>query len=60
MNILLGPVNANGMAYGTERSYNGLCLANDSTHITVFLMADAVNCAKKKGKKYLKDFTASN
>lgn len=40
----------NDPAYGTERSYNGLrmakALSNDKTHITVFLMADAVSCAK--------------
>ena len=43
----------NDPPYGSERSYNGLRLAvalakQDSHHaITVFLMADAVSCAKK-------------
>jgi uncharacterized protein involved in oxidation of intracellular sulfur len=37
--------------YGTERSYNGLRLAlalakTDGTEVRVFLMADAVACAK--------------
>ncbi len=37
--------------YGTERSYNGLRLAlalakSDATTVRVFLMADAVGCAK--------------
>lgn len=37
--------------YGTERSYNGLRLAlalskNEGTEVRVFLMADAVACAK--------------
>lgn len=42
--------------YGTERCYNGLRLANalikndPSSEITVFLMADAVLCAKKGQK----------
>jgi len=40
----------NDPPYGTERSYNGLRLAkalsNEDAHITVFLMADAVGCAK--------------
>jgi len=42
----------NDAPYGTERSYNGLRLAkallkNDpDAELTVFLMADAVNCAK--------------
>ena len=42
--------------YGTERCYNGLRLAsalvkNDlSTEVTVFLMADAVSCAKRGQK----------
>lgn len=46
----------NDPPYGTERSYNGLrlahALAKDSTgaEITVFLMADAVLCAKKGQK----------
>jgi uncharacterized protein involved in oxidation of intracellular sulfur len=43
----------NDPPYGTERCYNGLRLANalikndPSIEITVFLMADAVACAKK-------------
>ncbi len=41
----------NDPPYGTERSFNGLRLAkalsNSDTEITVFLMADAVACAKK-------------
>jgi uncharacterized protein involved in oxidation of intracellular sulfur len=41
----------NDPAYGTERSYNGLrlakALAGDDTEVTVFLMADAVGCAKR-------------
>ena len=42
----------NDPPYGTERSYNGLRLANsllkmeESTELSVFLMADAVLCAK--------------
>jgi uncharacterized protein involved in oxidation of intracellular sulfur len=42
----------NDPAYGTERSYNALRLANalvkkePATEITVFLMADAVSCGK--------------
>lgn len=42
----------NDPPYGTERSYNGLRMAkslikNDSSaELTVFLMADAVTCAK--------------
>lgn len=41
----------NDPPYGTERSYNGLRLANsllkqEEVEVTVFLMADAVNCAK--------------
>ncbi len=37
--------------YGTERSYNGLRLAlalarTDGTNVKVFLMADAIACAK--------------
>lgn len=44
----------NDPPYGTERSYNGLRLAmalakNDAT-ITVFLLADAVACAKRGQK----------
>jgi len=43
----------NDPPYGTERSFNGLRLANnllktkDGLDLTVFLMADAVGCAKK-------------
>lgn len=40
----------NDPPYGTERSYNGLRLAkaltSESAVVTVFLMADAVSCAK--------------
>lgn len=42
----------NDPPYGTERSYNGLRLADtvmktdESAEVRVFLMADAVNCAK--------------
>ena len=40
----------NDPPYGTERSYNGLrlakALAGKGTEVTVFLMADAVACAK--------------
>jgi uncharacterized protein involved in oxidation of intracellular sulfur len=42
----------NDAPYGTERSYNGLRLADrlmktdESSEVTVFLMADAVGCAK--------------
>ena len=42
----------NDPPYGTERSYNGLRLADklmktdESAEVTVFLMADAVACAK--------------
>jgi len=49
----------NDPAYGTERSYNGLrmakALSNKDTHISVFLMADAVTCAKK-GQKVAQGF----
>lgn len=40
----------NDSPYGTERSYNGLRTAKalgSEAHVTVFLMADAVSCAKK-------------
>lgn len=53
MNILLI---LNDPAYGTERCYNGLRLAHalrksePEAQITVFLMADAVLCAKKGQK----------
>jgi uncharacterized protein involved in oxidation of intracellular sulfur len=41
----------NGPPYGSERGYNGLRLANsllkqDMVEVTVFLLADAVGCAK--------------
>ncbi len=40
----------NDPPYGTERSYNGLRLAkalsNEESKVTVFLLADAVLCAK--------------
>ncbi len=40
----------NDPPYGTERSYNGLRLAkalsNEDAHVAVFLLADAVVCAK--------------
>lgn len=51
MNIL---VILNDPPYGSERSYNGLRLAkalsNDQTQISLFLMADAVTCAKRGQK----------
>ncbi|MCP4408546.1 MAG: hypothetical protein GY807_12435 [Gammaproteobacteria bacterium] len=51
MNIL---IILNDPSYGTERSYNGLRLAkalsNKDTKVTVFLMADAVICAKRGQK----------
>ena len=46
----------NDPPYGTERCYNALRLANallkkdSTTEVTVFLMADAVSCAKKGQK----------
>jgi uncharacterized protein involved in oxidation of intracellular sulfur len=46
----------NDPPYGTERSYNALRLANallktdPSIEVTLFLMADAVSCAKKAQK----------
>ncbi len=44
----------NDPPYGTERSYNGLRLAkavsNEETHVTVFLLADAIACARKGQK----------
>lgn len=46
----------NDPPYGTERSYNGLRLAHalaknaPGAEVTVFLMADAVLCAKKGQK----------
>lgn len=51
MNIL---IILNDPPYGTERSYNGLRLAkalsNKDSKVTVFLMADAVVCAKRGQK----------
>ncbi|HHH39370.1 MAG TPA: hypothetical protein ENK50_07335 [Sedimenticola sp.] len=48
MNIL---IILNDPPYGTERSYNGLRLAkalsNTDAKVTVFLMADAIVCAKR-------------
>ena len=48
MNIL---IILNDPPYGTERSYNGLRLAkalsNTDARVTVFLMADAIVCAKQ-------------
>ena len=44
----------NDPPYGTERSYNGLRLAkalsNEDSHVVLFLMADAVACAKRGQK----------
>jgi len=44
----------NEAPYGNERSYNGLrlakALAAANDPVTVFLMADAVNCAKRGQK----------
>jgi uncharacterized protein involved in oxidation of intracellular sulfur len=44
----------NDPPYGTERSYNGLRLAKalskEDSHVIVFLMADAVACAKRGQK----------
>jgi len=53
MNVL---IILNDPPYGTERSYNGLRLASalakasPDTEVTIFLMADAVLCAKKGQK----------
>jgi len=51
MNIL---IILNDPPYGTERSYNGLRLAkavsNENSEVTVFLLADAVNGAKRGQK----------
>ena len=51
MNIL---IILNDPPYGTERSYNGLRLAKalskTDTQVTVFLLADAVVCAKRGQK----------
>jgi len=51
MNIL---IILNDPPYGTERSYNSLRLAkalgNTDSKVTVFLMADAVVCAKRGQK----------
>lgn len=46
----------NDPPYGTERSYNGIRMAiailkkDPETELTVFLMADAVSCAKRGQK----------
>ena len=44
----------NDPPYGTERSYNGLrvakAISNESSNLTVLLVADAVNCAKRRQK----------
>jgi uncharacterized protein involved in oxidation of intracellular sulfur len=46
----------NDAPYGNERSYNGLRLAkallknDESADLSVFLMADAINCAKQGQK----------
>ena len=44
----------NGSPYGSERSYNGLrlakALASKDTDVAVFLLADAVVCAKRGQK----------
>ena len=49
----------NDPPYGTERSYNGLRLAKalskKDVQVTVFLVADAVACAKK-GQKVAQGF----
>lgn len=65
----------NDPPYGSERSYNALRLAitlakqDQNSSITVFLMADAVSCAKKGQKtpdgyynveRMLKRFTLGN
>ena len=51
MNIL---IILNDPPYGTERSFNGLRVAkavsNENTAVSVFLMADAVSCAKRGQK----------
>ena len=51
MNIL---IILNDPPYGTERSYNGLrlakALAGPETGVTLFLMADAVSCARRGQK----------
>ena len=53
MNVL---IILNDAPYGSERSYNGLRLAKamlnggPEVNLTVFLMADAVSCAKKSQK----------
>jgi uncharacterized protein involved in oxidation of intracellular sulfur len=51
MNVLLI---LNDAPYGSERSYNGLrlarALANKKAAATVFLLADAVSCAKQGQK----------
>jgi uncharacterized protein involved in oxidation of intracellular sulfur len=55
------PVIFNDPPYGSERSYNGLRLAvalakhDPAGNITLFLMPDAVFCAKK-GQKTLESY----
>ena len=49
------PIILNDAPYGTERSYNALRLAkslvkHDPVELTLFLMADAVTCARKGQK----------
>jgi uncharacterized protein involved in oxidation of intracellular sulfur len=56
----------NDPPYGSERSYNRLRLAialakqDSSRTITVFLMADAVSCAKKRVSILLTGITTSS
>ena len=44
----------NDPPYGTERSYNALRIAkavtNEGAHVIVFLLADAIGCARKGQK----------
>jgi Uncharacterized conserved protein involved in intracellular sulfur reduction len=51
MNIL---IILNDAPYGSERSYNGLRLAkalgDEETQVTLFLLSDAVACAKQEQK----------
>jgi uncharacterized protein involved in oxidation of intracellular sulfur len=53
-NIMSTLLIINEAPYGNERSYNGLrlakALAAANDPVTVFLMADAVNCAKRGQK----------
>ena len=48
-------ITLNDPPYGTERSYNGLRLANslakeDGVEVKLFLIGDAASCAKKSQK----------